>query len=146
MMMKLLRCLTALLQGAQKSDRTGDRMTLLLTVGKAFLCGGAICLVGQILIDRTALTPGKVLVLFVVCGVALGAVGLYGPFARFAGEGAAVPITGFGYALVKGTKEAIDARGWRGILEGPFSAASVGTLTAVLCGLAVSVVARSKDK
>ena len=60
-------------------------MTLLLTVGKAFLCGGAICLVGQILIDRTALTPGKVLVLFVVCGVALGAVGLYGPFARFAG-------------------------------------------------------------
>ena len=121
-------------------------MTLLLTVGKAFLCGGAICLVGQILIDRTALTPGKVLVLFVVCGVALGAVGLYGPFARFAGEGAAVPITGFGWALIKGTKEAIDARGWRGILEGPFSAASVGTLTAVLCALAASVLARSKDK
>ena len=121
-------------------------MTLLLTLGKAFLCGGAICLVGQILIDRTALTPGKVLVLFVVCGVALGAFGLYAPFARFAGEGAAVPITGFGYALVQGTKEAIDAHGWRGILEGPFSAASVGTLTAVLCGLAASVVASSKDK
>ena len=121
-------------------------MTLLFALGKAFLVGGAICLVGQILIDRTTLTPGKVLVLFVVCGAALGAVGLYAPLVRFAGEGATVPITGFGYALVKGTKEAIDAHGWRGILEGPFSAASVGLLTAVLCGLVVSVFARSKDK
>ena len=80
-------------------------MTLLLTLGKAFLVGGLICVIGQLLIDRTALTPGKILVLFVVCGVVLGGVGLYGPLAEFAGEGAAVPITGFGYALAKGTKE-----------------------------------------
>ena len=85
-------------------------MTLLLTLGKAFLVGGLICVIGQLLIDRTALTPGKILVLFVVCGVVLGGVGLYGPLADFAGEGAAVPIKGFGYALAKGTKEAVDCR------------------------------------
>ena len=121
-------------------------MTILLAALKAFAVGGAICLLGQLLIDRTTLTPGKILVLFVVCGAALGAAGLYEPLARFAGEGAAVPITGFGYALIRGTKEAVDARGWIGILEGPFSAASIGTLTAVLCALAASVLARSKDK
>ena len=121
-------------------------MTLLLALGKAFLVGGLICVIGQVLIDRTALTPGKILVLFVVCGVVLGGVGLYGPLAEFAGEGAAVPITGFGYALMKGTKEAIDENGWVGILQGPLSAASVGVLGAVLCALAASVFSRSKDK
>ena len=84
--------------------------------------------------------------LFVVCGVVLGGVGLYGPLAEFAGEGAAVPITGFGYALMKGTKEAVDESGWIGILEGPLSAAAAGVLAAVLCALAASVFARSKDK
>ena len=121
-------------------------MTLLWSLCKAFLVGGAICLLGQILIDKTALTPGKILVLFVVCGVVLGAAGLYAPLLSFAGEGAAVPITGFGYALVKGTREAVDAHGWRGILEGPFSAASVGTMAAILCALAASALARSKEK
>lgn len=121
-------------------------MTLLLSVLKAFAVGGLICLFGQILIDRTALTPGKVLVLFVVCGVVLGALGLYEPLARFAGEGAAVPITGFGYALAKGTKEAVDADGWRGILQGPLASASVGVMTAVLSALVVSLVARPKEK
>ena len=121
-------------------------MTLLLALLKAFLVGGLICVLGQILIDRTMLTPGKILVLFVVCGVVLGAVGLYEPLASFAGEGAAVPITGFGYALVKGTKEAVDESGWLGILQGPLSAASVGVLTAILCALIASVLTRSKDK
>ena len=105
-------------------------MTLLLALLKAFAVGGAICLLGQILIDRTALTPGKVLVLFVVCGVVLGALGLYAPLVRFAGEGATVPITGFGWALAKGTKEAVDTDGWRGILQGPLSSASVGVMAA----------------
>ena len=121
-------------------------MTLLFALGKAFLVGGLICLCGQILIDRTSLTPGKILVLFVVCGVVLGGIGLYGPLADFAGEGAAVPITGFGYVLAKGTKDAVDESGWIGILQGPLSAASVGVLGAVLCALAASVFARSKDK
>lgn len=121
-------------------------MTLLLALLKAFAVGGAICLVGQLLIDRTALTPGKVLVLFVVCGVALGALGLYEPLVRFAGEGATVPITGFGWALAKGVKEAVDADGWRGILQGPLGSASADVMTAVLCALAVSVIAKPKEK
>ena len=121
-------------------------MTLLLAMVKAFLVGGAICLIGQILIDRTALTPGKVLVLFVVCGVVLGALGLYEPLVRFAGEGATVPITGFGWALAKGTREAVDEQGWRGILQGPLSSAAIGVITAVLSALAVSAVTRPKEK
>ncbi len=121
-------------------------MTLLFALLKAFLVGGAICLVGQILIDRTSLTPGKVLVLFVVCGVVLGALGLYDPLIRFAGEGAAVPITGFGWALAKGTKEAVDAQGWRGILQGPLASAAAGVTAAVLSALLVSAVARPKEK
>lgn len=121
-------------------------MTVLLAMLKAFLVGGVICLAGQILIDRTGLTPGKVLVLFVVCGVVLGAFGLYEPLVRFAGEGAAVPITGFGWALARGTKEAVDEQGWRGILQGPLASASVGVMAAVLSALLVSAVARPKEK
>ena len=120
---------------------------------KAFLCGGGICALAQLglaLLQTAGLDEdtGKtvVMIALIVLTAVLTALGLFDKLAKHAGAGAAVPITGFGYALVKGTKEAIDARGWRGILEGPFSAASVGTLTAVLCGLAVSVVARSKDK
>ena len=112
----------------------------------AFLTGGAICVLGQLLIDKTALTPARILTAFVVAGVVLGALGLYQPLVAFAGEGAAVPITGFGYALMKGTKEAVDESGWIGILQGPLSAASVGVLGAVLCALAASLFARSKDK
>ena len=85
---------------------------------KSFLIGGAICLVGQLLIDKTKLTPARILVSYVVAGVILGAVGLYAPFAEFAGAGAAVPLTGFGNTLAKGVREAVDEQGFLGIFCG----------------------------
>lgn len=113
---------------------------------KAFIVGGLICVAGQLLIDLTGMTPARILVLFVVLGVFLGAVGVYEPLAEFAGAGATVPLTGFGNVLVTGTREAVAEKGWLGILTGPFSAASVGTTAAVVSALAVSLVARSKKK
>ena len=85
---------------------------------KAFLCGGALCLIGQILIDKTKLTPARILVSYVIIGVILGAVGIYKPFAEFAGAGATVPLTGFGYNLAKGVKEAVTQDGFLGIFTG----------------------------
>ena len=113
---------------------------------KAFIVGGLICTAGQLLIDLTGMTPARILVLFVLLGVFLGAVGVYEPLAEFAGAGATVPLTGFGNVLVTGTREAVAEKGWLGILTGPFSAASVGTTAAVVSALAVSLVARSKKK
>ena len=84
----------------------------------AFLIGGTICLIGQILIDKTKLTPARILVCYVVIGVILGAVGIYKPFAEFAGAGASVPLTGFGYTLSRGVREAVDEKGFLGILTG----------------------------
>ena len=121
-------------------------MTELLALGKAFLVGGLICAAGQVLIDKTKLTPAKILVLFVVLGVALGAFGVYQPLLNWAEEGAAVPLTGFGNALAKGTREAVDEDGLLGVLEGPLYAGAVGIMTAVLSALAVSVFARPKEK
>ena len=113
---------------------------------KAFLVGGAICLVGQILIDKTKLTPAKILVMFVVVGVILGAFGVYEKLADFGGAGATVPLTGFGFNLAKETKKAVDEQGLLGALSGPLSAASVGTMAAIICGLVASVFARPKDR
>lgn len=113
---------------------------------KAFLVGGAICVIGQLLMDCTKITPARILVLFVVSGVLLGAVGLYGPLAEFAGCGATVPLTGFGNLLAEGTKEAIREEGLRGVLTGPLSAGSAGISAAMLAGLVVSLVARPKSK
>lgn len=121
-------------------------MTIVLTLAKAFLVGGLLCVIGQVLIDKTNLTPAKILVLYVLFGVVLGAVGLYAPLAEFAGAGATVPLTGFGFNLAKSTAEAVRERGLWGALEGPLSAASVGTMTAILSALAVSLFTRSKDK
>ncbi len=121
-------------------------MTIVLTLAKAFLAGGLLCVIGQVLIDKTNLTPAKILVLYVLVGVVLGAVGLYAPLAEFAGAGATVPLTGFGFNLAKSPAEAVRERGLWGALEGPLSAASVGTMTAILSALAVSVFTRSKDK
>lgn len=112
---------------------------------KAFIIGGALCIVGQLLIDFTQMTPGKVLVIFVVAGVVLGALGLYEPLVDFAGAGATTPLTGFGYNLAKGTKQAIIEKGLLGAISGPFSSAS-GIMAAVLCGLVVSLFAKPKDK
>ncbi len=113
---------------------------------KAFLVGGLFCLVGQILIDKTKLTPARILVSYVVAGVILGAVGIYKPVAEFAGAGATVPLTGFGYLLAKGVKEAVIADGFMGILTGGLKATAGGITAAVLCGLIVSVLFRPKDK
>lgn len=121
-------------------------MELFLTLIKAFAVGGLICTVGQLLIDLTRLTPAKILVSFVIIGVILGAVGVYEPLAEWAGAGATLPLTGFGYNLAKGTREAIAEKGLMGILSGPLSSASVGIMAAVICGLVVSVFAKSKDK
>lgn len=96
-----------------------------------FTTGGALCVIAQILIDRTALTPAKILTGYVVAGVILGAVGLYGPLMSFAGAGASTPLTGFGYVIAKGARDAIDKDGAFGILRGPLTASSA-VITAVL--------------
>lgn len=121
-------------------------MEALMNILKAFLIGGLICVAGQLLIDFTRLTPEKILVSFVIIGVILGGCGLYGKLVEFAGAGATLPLTGFGYNLAKGTKEAVQQEGLTGALSGPLSSASVGIMTAVLCGLVCSLFTRSKDK
>ena len=113
---------------------------------KAFLVGGLLCVIGQILIDKTKLTPARILVSYVVIGVALGATGLYEKLVDFAGAGATVPLTGFGYNLAKGVKEAVDQDGFIGILTGGLKAAAGGITAAILSGLVVSLVFRDKDK
>lgn len=113
---------------------------------KAFLVGGAICLIGQLLVDCTKLTPARILVMFVVLGVVLGGLGLYQPLVDWAGAGATVPLTGFGNTLVQGTKAAIREDGLLGVLTGPLSAGSAGITAAILCGLIVSFLAKPKSK
>ena len=113
---------------------------------KAFLVGGAICLIGQLLVDYTKLTPARILVTFVVLGVVLGGLGLYKPLVDWAGAGATVPLTGFGNTLVQGTKAAIREDGLLGVLTGPLSAGSAGITAAILCGLIVSFLAKPKSK
>lgn len=113
---------------------------------KAFLVGGLICVIGQILIDVTKLTPGRILVGYVVAGVILAAIGVYEPIKEFAGCGATVPLTGFGYTLVEGTKKAIEEQGLIGALTGPLSSCSAGVMAALLSGLVVSLLTKPKSK
>ena len=113
---------------------------------KAFLIGGALCLIGQLLIDKTDLTPARILVCYVVAGVILGGVGLYGPFAEFAGAGATVPLTGFGNLLAKGVKEAVDEKGFLGIFTGGLKATAGGITAAIAAGLLASLLFRAKYK
>ncbi len=112
----------------------------------AFVIGGLICVVGQILIDKTNLTPAKILVAFVILGVVLQGVGLYQPLVDLAGAGATVPLTGFGYTLARGTAQAVGEQGLLGVVTGPLTAGAAGITTALLSGLAVSFITRSKDK
>ena len=113
---------------------------------KAFLIGGFLCLIGQILIDKTKLTPARILVGYVVAGVILGAIGIYKPIAEYAGAGATVPLTGFGYNLAKGVREAIDKDGFLGIFTGGLTATAGGITVAVVSGLIASLLFRPKDK
>lgn len=113
---------------------------------KAFLFGGLLCLIGQILIDKTKLTPARILVSYVVIGVFLGAIGVYQPFAEFAGAGASVPLTGFGSLLAKGVKEAVQEDGFIGIFTGGLKASAGGITAAITAGLAASLIFKAKDK
>lgn len=113
---------------------------------KAFLVGGALCLIGQILIDKTKLTPARILVGYVVVGVILGAIGIYEPFSEFGGAGATVPLTGFGNLIAKGIRKAVDKDGFIGIFTGGLTAAAGGITAAVLAGLVASLIFKDKDK
>ena len=113
---------------------------------KAFLVGGALCLIGQVLIDKTKLSPARILVGYVVCGVLLGAFGIYEPLVDFAGAGASVPLTGFGYTLSKGVKKAVTEDGFLGIFGGGLKATACGITAAIIAGLLVSLIFKPKDK
>ena len=113
---------------------------------KAFFVGGLICVIGQILIDKTKLTAGRVLVGFVVAGVIIGALGWFEPLEKFAGAGATVPLTGFGYSLAMGVKEALKEYGFMGVLSGGFTATSAGIAAAVVSGYLMSLIFKPGDK
>lgn len=113
---------------------------------KAFIIGGLFCLIGQILIDKTKLTPARILVAYVVIGVVLGGVGIYKNLVYFSGAGASVPLTGFGYTLATGVKEAVDSMGFLGIFIGGLKASAGGITTAITAGLLTSILFKARDK
>lgn len=113
---------------------------------KAFVIGGLLCVIGQILIDKTKLTPARILISYVVLGVFLSGIGLYEKLVEFAGAGATVPLTGFGHALAKGVKEAIDDNGFLGVFLGGLRATAGGITAAITAGLVMSLIFRPKDK
>lgn len=121
-------------------------MELLISLGKAFLVGGAFCAVGQIFIDKTKLTPARILVGYVVLGVLLSALGLYQPIVAFAGAGATVPLTGFGHLLATGVKEAVAQKGILGALTGGLTASAAGITAAMIFGLLVALLFKPGDK
>ena len=113
---------------------------------KAFLVGGLLCLIGQVLIDKTSLTPARILTGYVVAGVILGALGIYEPLMDFAGAGAGVPLTGFGNTLAKGVRQAVDDQGFLGIFTGGLKAAAGGITAAIFFGLLASIFFRPRGK
>lgn len=113
---------------------------------KAFIVGGLICVIGQLLIDFTKLTPARILVLFVCLGVLLGGIGIYDKLVDFAGAGATVPLSGFGNSLSQGVKQAVREKGFLGVVTGSLSACSGGITVALLSGLIVAFVTKPKDK
>ena len=112
----------------------------------AFLCGGVLCAIGQILIDKTKLTPARILTGYVVAGVILSAVGLYQPIADWGGAGATVPLTGFGHALAIGVREAVAQKGWLGVLTGGLTATAGGITAAVVFGVVMAAIFKPGDK
>ena len=112
----------------------------------AFIIGGALCVPAQILIDKTKLTSARILSIYLVCGIALSAIGLYKPLVNFASCGATVPLSGFGNALVQGTKETVIKDGLMGVLKGPLTAASAGIGTAIFVSIICAFVFKSKQK
>ena len=112
----------------------------------AFAVGGGICVIAQVLIDKTKLTPARILVSYVVAGVILGGVGLYEPLVKFAGGGATTPLTGFGYTIAKGVKEAVDKEGLIGALKGGLTATAGGITAALFFGFIAALIFKSKPK
>ena len=121
-------------------------MELFLEYGKAFLCGGILCLIGQILIDKTPLTPARILVAYVVSGVILGGLGLYKYVVEFGGAGAPVPLPGFGYLLAKGVQKAVAEHGLLGALSGGITAAAAGITASIFIGYLIALICKPKSK
>ena len=121
-------------------------MDWLLTYLRAFLVGGSFCVIAQILIDRTKLTPARILVTYVVVGVVLGGIGVYQPLVEFAGAGATVPLTGFGYLIAKGVREAVGEQGLLGALTGGLRASAGGIAAALVFGYHECLIAKGKPK
>ncbi len=112
----------------------------------AFLLGGILCVIGQVLLDRTSLTPARILVFYVVAGVILSGLGLYQPLVEWAGAGATVPLTGFGHTLAQGVRKAVEEEGWLGVLTGGLTATAGGIALAITLGLVASFLFRSRPK
>ena len=121
-------------------------MDTVLEYVRAFLCGGLLCLIGQVLIDKTALTPARILVAYVVSGVVLGGLGIYKYVVEFGGAGATVPLTGFGYLLSKGVEKAVDEQGILGALTGGLTAAAAGIGAAIFFCYLVALIFKPKSK
>ena len=121
-------------------------MDVLIKCLTAFAVGGALCLIGQALIDYTKLTPARILTSYVVAGVVLGGIGVYDPLVSFAGAGATVPLTGFGYALSEGVRKAVDETGITGALSGGLTATAAGIATAVVSGIFMALIFKPGDK
>lgn len=121
-------------------------MDTVLEYVRAFLCGGLLCLIGQVLIDKTALTPARILVAYVVSGVVLGGLGIYKYVVEFGGAGATVPLTGFGYLLSKGVEKAVDEQGILGALTGGLTAAAGGIGAAIFFGYLVALIFKPRSK
>jgi len=121
-------------------------MPTFLSILKAFLVGGGLCVIGQVFIDYTKLTPARILVTYVVMGVVLTGLGIYGPLVDFAGAGATVPLTGFGYSLANGVKEAVNEQGLIGAITGGLTATAGGITVAIVSGLIMALLFRSGDK
>jgi len=112
----------------------------------AFLCGGLLCVIGQVFIDKTKLTPARILTGYVVTGVILEAIGVYGPLAEWGGAGATVPLTGFGSNLAKGVAKAVGEKGWLGVLTGGLTATAGGIAAAVVCGFIAAILFKPGEK
>lgn len=119
---------------------------MILKLLLALLVGGALCATAQVLIDKTALTPARILVLYVVLGVAIGAVGLYEPIFDAVGCGISLPLVGFGGAVAGGVREAVDKEGLWGVIKGPFTAMSAGVNVALICGFVISLFFKGRSK
>lgn len=139
-------CISAKIYGTIWYINTKKFGDVIMQYVYAFLVGGMICVVGQILIDKTKLTPARILTGYVVTGVVLSAVGVYGPLADFAGAGASVPLCGFGHVMAQGVKNAVDSIGAMGILKGGLTAGAAGITAAIVFGLLASLVSNSKEK